>query len=37
MQAAQMGHAPVIKLLVGAGANKELTNKVGWTGTESHP
>ena len=35
--AAKNGHAPVVDMLLQAGADKELTNKVGWTGTESRP
>ena len=37
MSAAMDGFTSVVKLLVEAGADKELTNKVGWAGTESHP
>ena len=29
-KAAQNGHAPVVDMLLQAGADKELTNKVGW-------
>ena len=37
MQAAQFGQPSVVDMLLQAGADKELTNKVGWTGTESRP
>ena len=37
IKAAQFGHAPVVDMLLQAGADKELTNKVGCTGTESRP
>ena len=35
--AAQFGHAPVVDMLLQAGADKELPDTVGWTGTESRP
>ena len=35
--AAMFGHAPVVDMLRQAGADKELTNEVGWTGTKSPP
>ena len=37
IKATQHGHAPVVDMLLQAGADKELRTKVGWTGTESRP